>query len=110
MHTTPVQALQMLVELHARDSLSMHFAMFAGSEFEALEPIVQLEEAKNAMEMVTGAAGRQGGEDEGVNVVSVGDWWVEGGMGIIDVCGTAVVHVGKTLLSLELSKDHCTIA
>ena len=62
------------------------------------------------MEMVTGAAGHHCGEDEGVGVVSVGDWWMEGGMCVIDVRETAVVHVGKTLLSLEPSEDHRTMA
>ena len=48
----------------------------------------ELEQAKR---MVTGAADRQGSEDEGEGegngegVMSVGDWWMEGGMGVIDV-------------------------
>jgi len=105
----------MHVELRARHSLAMHFATFAGSDYEALEPIVELEQAKRAMEMVTGAADRQGSEDEGEGkgngegVVSVGDWWMEGGMGVIDVGETAVVHVGKTPPSTEPS-DHRTVA
>jgi hypothetical protein len=107
MHATPAQALQMHVELRARHSLAMHFATFAGSDYEALEPIVELEQAKRAMEMVTGAADRQGSEDKGV--VSVGDWWMEGGMGVIDVGETAVVRVGKTPPSPEPSEDHRTI-
>jgi N-acyl-phosphatidylethanolamine-hydrolysing phospholipase D len=105
MHATPAQALQMHVDLRARHSLAMHFATFAGSDYEALEPIVELEQAKRAMEMVTGAADRQGSEDEGEGegVVSVGDWWMEGGMGVIDVGETALVHVGKTTPSPEPS-------
>jgi hypothetical protein len=105
----------MHVELRARHSLAMHFATFAGSDYEALEPIVELEQAKRAMEMVTGAADRQGSEDEaegkgkGKGVVSVGDWWMEGGMGVIDVGETAVVHVGKTHPSPEPS-DPRTVA
>jgi hypothetical protein len=76
----------------------MHFATFAGSDFEAIEPITELEEAKR--EMGTGAD-RQGSENEGEKgegevVRSVGDWWMEGGMGVIDIGETAVVHVGKT--------------
>jgi N-acyl-phosphatidylethanolamine-hydrolysing phospholipase D len=97
----------MHVELRARHSLAMHFATFAGSDYEALEPIVELEQAKRAMEMVTGAADRPGSEDKGV--VSVGDWWMEGGMGVIDVGETAVVRVGKTPPSPEPSEDHRTI-
>ena len=116
MHATPAQALQMHVDLRARHSLAMHFATFAGSDYEALEPIVELEQAKRAMEMVTGAADRQGSEDEGdgkgdgngEGVASVGDWWMERGMGVIDVGETAVVHVGKTPPRPEPS-DHRTV-
>jgi N-acyl-phosphatidylethanolamine-hydrolysing phospholipase D len=100
----------MHVELRARHSLAMHFATFAGSGYEALEPIVELEQAKRAMEMVTGAADRQRSEDKGKEVVSVGDWRMEGGMGVIDVGETAVVHVGKTLPSSEPLEDHRTVA
>ena len=112
MHATPAQALQMHVELRARHSLGMHFATFAGSDYEALEPIVELEQAKRAMEMVTGAADRQGSEDEGDGemVVSVGDWWMEGGMGVIDIGETAVLNVGKTPPGPEPSEDHRTVA
>ena len=35
--------------------------------------------------------------------MSVGNWWVERGMGVIDVGETAVVHVGKTSPSQESS-------
>jgi N-acyl-phosphatidylethanolamine-hydrolysing phospholipase D len=114
MHATPAQALQMHVDLRARHSLAMHFATFAGSDYEALEPIVELEQAKRAMEMVTGAADRQGGNNEGEGkgegerVVSVGEWWMEGGMGVIDIGETGVVHVGKTPPSQEPSEDHRT--
>jgi N-acyl-phosphatidylethanolamine-hydrolysing phospholipase D len=118
MHATPSQALQMHVDLRSRHSLAMHFATFAGSDYEALEPIVELEQAKRAVEMVTGAADRQGGkndgegegEGEGERVVSVGDWWMEGGMGVIDIGETAVVHVGKTPPSQEPSEVHRSAA
>ncbi|KAI0290195.1 Metallo-hydrolase/oxidoreductase [Multifurca ochricompacta] len=73
-HATPAQALQMHGALRARHSLGMHFATFAGSDFEALEPIVELEQAKRMR--------------------TVGDWWMEGGMGVIDVGETAIVQVG----------------
>ena len=64
------------------------------------------------MEMVTGAADRQGSEDEGDGemVVSVGDWWMEGGMGVIDIGETAVLNVGKTPPGPEHSEDHRTVA
>ena len=76
--------------LRARHSLAMHFATFAGSDVEALDPIVKLEQAKREM----GGLGE--GEGEGVQIV--GDWWMEGGMGAIDVGETAAVHVGETAL------------
>ena len=71
--------------LRARHSLAMHFATFAGSDIEALDPIVELERAKREM-----------GEGEGEGAQIVGDWWMEGGMGVIDVGETAVVRVGET--------------
>jgi len=74
--------------LRARHSLAMHFATFAGSDVEALDPIVELEQAKREM----------GGLGEGEGMQIVGDWWMEGGMGVVDVGETAVVHVGETAL------------
>ncbi|KAI9507310.1 Metallo-hydrolase/oxidoreductase [Russula earlei] len=75
-HATPAQALRMHGALRARHSLGMHFATFAGSDVEALDPIVELERAKREARIV-------------------GDWWTEGGMGVIDIGETAVVHVGE---------------
>ncbi len=74
---------------------------------EALEPIIELEQAERAMEMVTCAANRQGseGKAEGERR-SVGNWWMKGGMGVIEVGETAVVHVGKT--PPEALEDHRT--
>jgi len=69
--------------LRARHSLAMHFATLAGSD-------VELEQAKREM----GGLGE--GEGEGVQIV--GDWWMEGGMGVVDVGETAVVRVGETAL------------
>ena len=74
--------------LRARHSLAMHFATFAGSDIEALDPIVELERAKREM-----------GEGEGAQIV--GDWWMEGGMGVIDVGETAVVRIGETSRGLS---------
>ena len=76
--------------LRARHSLAMHFATFAGSDIEALDPIVELERAKREM-----------GEGEGEGAQIVGDWWMEGGMGVIDVGETAVVRVGETSRGLS---------
>lgn len=77
--------------LRARHSLAMHFATFAGSDVEALDPIIELEQAKRE----TGTS-HHGGEREGETVQIVGDWWMEGGLGIIDVGETAVVRIGET--------------
>ena len=90
LHASPSQALQMHGALRARHSLAMHFATFAGSDFEALEPIIELERAKREMETDMDHRGR-----EGEVVRSVGDWWMEGGMGVIDIGETAVVNVDK---------------
>lgn len=49
----------------------MHYATFAGSEAEALEPVVELNEAR-----------RQAG---------LGDWREEGGIGLIDMGETAEI-------------------
>ena len=71
----------------------MHFATFAGSDFEALEPIIELEQAKREMEI---GMDRQGSEDavegecEVVRSVGTANWWEEGGMGVINVGETAV--------------------
>jgi N-acyl-phosphatidylethanolamine-hydrolysing phospholipase D len=62
--------------LRSRHSLAMHFATFAGSDFEALKPIIELEQAQGKIDP------------------SVDDWWKEGGMGAIDIGDTAVVKVG----------------
>jgi N-acyl-phosphatidylethanolamine-hydrolysing phospholipase D len=51
----------------------MHFATFAGSDDEALEPIIELRKAR-----------------DGANI---GDWGTEWGFGTLDVGETAVVKV-----------------
>lgn len=51
--------------------MAMHFATFAGSEHEALEPLVRLVEGRER--------------------VGRGDWWTEGGFGAVDVGGGGVV-------------------
>ena len=52
----------------------MHFATFAGSDIEALEPVAELIAEKE----------KDGG---------IGDWMEEGGFGVIDVGETAVIPV-----------------
>jgi len=97
----------MHVALRARHSLAMHFATFAGSDVEALDPIVELEQAKREMMLLSiGGAASEGGDGVvdgsagdvrrmATAAVGVGDWWMEGGMGVIDVGETATVYVGE---------------
>jgi len=75
----------------------MHFVTFAGSDIEALNLIIELELVKCEM----------GGLGEGKGMQIVGDWWMEGGMGIVDISKTAVVHVGEVALpNWVLSEEH----
>ncbi|KAJ7646569.1 Metallo-hydrolase/oxidoreductase [Roridomyces roridus] len=63
LHATPEDAVHLAKDVRARHTLAMHFATFAGSDDEALEPLVRLARA-------------QGG---------TADWRAEGGFGAIDV-------------------------
>jgi len=73
--------------LRSCHSLAMHFATSAGSDFLAFDPIVQLEQqAKREI----------GGLGEGEGAQIVGDRWMGGAMGVVDVGDTAVVRVGET--------------
>jgi len=65
----------------------MHFATFAGSDVEALEPIVELMEARD-------------GEN-------IGDWGTEWGFGTLDVGETAVVKVKED--RERISADSVTV-
>ena len=91
----------MHIALRSRHTLAMHFATFAGSDVEALDPILELEQAKREMMMLS-LGGADDGSVDGVRqmtsaaAVVVGDWWMEGGMGVIDVGETAIVHVGES--------------
>jgi len=96
-HATPAHALRMHLALRARHSLAMHFATFVGSDVEALDPIIELEQAKREMALPNeGATTHQEDGAVGRSEKGVGDWWMEGGMGVIDVGETAVVHVGAS--------------
>ena len=57
--------------LRARHSLAMQFATFADCGVEAFDPFIDLKQAKRDL------SGR-----EGKGVQSVGNWWMEGGMGV----------------------------
>ena len=77
----------------------MHFATFAGSDVEALDPIIELEQAKR--ETVLLSADGDDSPDDVQRIITtaavgVGDWWMEGGMGVIDVGETAMVQVGES--------------
>ena len=53
----------------------MHFATFAGSDVEALEPVAELLAEREKM--------------------GVDDWMDEGGFGVIDVGQTVTIHVSS---------------
>lgn len=82
LHATPSDALAMHRDVRARHSLAMHFGTLTGSDSEAVEPLVELEEAKAGNETPETAKG-SGGED----------WKAEGGFGWIDVGETAVLKI-----------------
>ncbi|EJD06169.1 Metallo-hydrolase/oxidoreductase [Fomitiporia mediterranea MF3/22] len=75
MHTSPSDAISIHRDVRSRHSLAMHFGTFAGSETEALEPLVELALALQKAEL--------------------GDWWQEGGIGAIDVGETVEVRCGS---------------
>jgi N-acyl-phosphatidylethanolamine-hydrolysing phospholipase D len=60
-------------DIQSRHSIGMHFATFAGSDVEALEPIADLMEARDA--------------------ANIGDWETEGGIGTLNIGETAIVKV-----------------
>ncbi|KAJ7803485.1 Metallo-hydrolase/oxidoreductase [Mycena olivaceomarginata] len=64
LHATPEDAVRLAVDVRARHTLAMHFATFAGTDDEALEPLVRLAQAQ------------PGG---------TADWRAESGFGAIDV-------------------------
>ncbi|KAI0340000.1 Metallo-hydrolase/oxidoreductase [Trametopsis cervina] len=78
LHASPEHALALHKDIRSRHSLGMHFATFAGSDAEALEPVAELIAEK---EKLAGMA--------------VGDWMEEGGFGVIDVGQTVVIPVGS---------------
>ena len=82
MHCTPFEAVRGIhVDIQSKHTLASHFASFAGSDAEALEPIVELEAAKEPNE-------------ESKN--TIGDWNEEGGFGWIDVGATAEIPFNFT--------------
>jgi hypothetical protein len=58
--------------LHACHSLMVHFAMFAGSNIEAFDPIIELEWAKCKM----GGPERGKGRQSGRRLWAIGGWKV----------------------------------
>ena len=87
--------LHMHGALHTCHSITMHFTTFAGSDIEVLDPIAKLELVKREI----------GGLGKGEGVQIVGDWWMEGGMGVVDISETAVV-VEAALPGQVLSEEH----
>jgi len=110
LHCTPVEAVRGIhVDVRSCHSLAAHFATFAGSDAEALEPVVELEWAKRKGAKWDGERGlvrlpvvdddanedASGGADTSLGLVEetedVGDWMEEGGFGWIDVGATAEI-------------------
>ena len=67
----------------------MHFATFAGGESEAVEPLVRLSEAKARVERAAEAEDAK--EQGGVRVI--GEWWEEGGFGVVDIGGGGLIKL-----------------
>ncbi|KAH9044985.1 hypothetical protein EDB83DRAFT_2317887 [Lactarius deliciosus] len=80
-HATPGHAVCSRVALRARKSLAMHFATFAGSDVEALNPILEPEQAEREMVMMP-----TGGDDVRRTTTAAvgigGGWWMKCGMGV----------------------------
>jgi len=75
-HATPFDALCIHIDLQARHSIGMHFATFVGSEIEGRRAVEGLYEAKKNLYTAAESAGKQ---------ERVGQWWEEGGFGIVDI-------------------------
>jgi N-acyl-phosphatidylethanolamine-hydrolysing phospholipase D len=58
-------------DIRSRHSLGMHFATFAGSDVEATEPLLELDQAREKY--------------------GVGDWQAEEGFGTLNIGQTAVI-------------------
>ncbi|THH05324.1 hypothetical protein EW145_g4881 [Phellinidium pouzarii] len=65
LHASPADAVAIHQDVRAHHTLAMHFATFAGSEAEALEPLIELEQSRKE--------------------AGIGDWMEEGGIGAIDI-------------------------
>lgn len=72
----------------------MHFATFAGGEGEAVEPLVRLAEAKARMaeHAASGVSEASGARDGDI----VGEWWEEGGFGVVDVGAGGLVRLQES--------------
>ncbi|KAJ7049975.1 Metallo-hydrolase/oxidoreductase [Mycena amicta] len=70
LHATPEDAVRLTTDVRARKALAMHFATFAGSEDEALEPAVRLAQAQITSQ-TDGVEGK--GTPAQVDVIDVGD-------------------------------------
>lgn len=72
-HASPADAVEIHKEVRSRHSLAMHFATFAGSAHEAIEPLVELSLAREE--------------------AKVGDWIEDGGFGWVNIGDTAIIPV-----------------
>jgi N-acyl-phosphatidylethanolamine-hydrolysing phospholipase D len=128
-HASPQEALKLHVDVRSLHSLGatnppffllypsaqsnvvyaigMHFATFAGSDVEALEPLLELENAKARMRLGLGGSHKEdtkqvGGTDKGKGkAADEGEWgkgkdgWmINAGFGWLDIGETATLRVG----------------
>lgn len=73
MHASPSDAVAIHKDVRSRHTLAMHFATFSGTENEALEPLVELAQAREE--------------------ANLGDWFEDGGIGAIDIGETAEIPI-----------------
>lgn len=77
LHASPHDAVELAADVKAKRSLAMHFGTFCGSEDEALEPLVLLEDALRKK----GCTG----------VAPVTTWETDGGFCAVDVGQTVAI-------------------
>ncbi|KAL5528938.1 hypothetical protein ACEPAG_4912 [Sanghuangporus baumii] len=81
MHASPADAVAIHQNVQSRHTIAMHFATFSGTENEALEPLVELSQAREE--------------------ANLADWWEEGGVGAIDIGETVEIPVLENRLSTQ---------
>ncbi|KAL5533422.1 hypothetical protein ACEPAF_5198 [Sanghuangporus sanghuang] len=81
MHASPADAVAIHQDVQSCHTIAMHFATFSGTENEALEPLVELTQAREE--------------------ANLANWWEEGGVGAIDIGETVEIPVLANRLSTQ---------